>query len=47
VGAPAQAEANAPAPIDPADPAAYMKKVELMYEMARLAFESDSTRAIT
>ncbi len=29
------------------DPKAYMEKVRLMYEMARLALETDSTRAIT
>ena len=33
-------------PIDPGSPAAYMEKTRLMYEMARLAFESDSTRSI-
>jgi len=36
-----------PEPKDPADSRAYMEKVRLMYEMARLAFESDSTRIIT
>jgi len=35
-----------PAPVDPADPKAYMDKVRLMYDMARLAFETDSTRFI-
>lgn len=34
-------------PTDPADPREYMEKVQLMYEMARLAFETDSTRAVT
>jgi hypothetical protein len=34
------------APIDPADPRAYMEKVRLMYDMARLAFETDSTRFV-
>ncbi len=34
-------------PIDPDGPAAYMEKTRLMYDMARLAFESDSTRSIT
>jgi BMFP domain-containing protein YqiC len=34
-------------PIDPASPAQYMAKVQVMYDLARLAFESDSTRAIT
>ncbi len=38
---------NAPAPLDPADPKAYMEKVKLMYDMAKLAFETDSTRSIT
>jgi hypothetical protein len=34
-------------PIDPASPAQYMAKVKLMYDLARLAFETDSTRSIT
>jgi hypothetical protein len=34
-------------PHDPADPRAYMEKVRLMYDMARLAFETDSTRVVT
>lgn len=34
-------------PIDPESPAAYMEKVKVMYDLARLAFETDSTRAIT
>lgn len=38
---------DAPVPIDPADPAAYMEKVKIMYDLARLAFETDSTRSIT
>jgi len=38
---------SAPMPLDPANPRAYMEKVRLMYEMARLAFEVDSTRAVT
>lgn len=38
---------SAPTPIDPADPAAYMRKVKIMYDLARLSFETDSTRAIT
>jgi hypothetical protein len=38
---------KAPVPIDPASPAAYMDKVKVMYDLARLAFETDSTRAIT
>ncbi len=36
----------APAPLDPANPRAYMEKVRLMYDMARLAFETDSTRSV-
>jgi hypothetical protein len=38
---------TAPAPLDPESPRAYMEKVRLMYDMARLAFETDSTRLIT
>ncbi|NOS70412.1 MAG: DUF1552 domain-containing protein [Verrucomicrobia bacterium] len=38
---------NASVPLDPADPKAYMDKVKLMYDMARLAFETDSTRSIS
>ena len=38
---------SAPMPIDPANPAASMEKVKIMYDLARLAFETDSTRAIT
>ncbi|MDZ4796699.1 MAG: DUF1552 domain-containing protein [Bryobacteraceae bacterium] len=34
------------APVDPADPKAYMDKVRLMYDMARMAFETDSTRFV-
>ena len=34
-------------PADPASPAQYMDKVKVMYDLARLAFETDSTRAIT
>jgi hypothetical protein len=34
-------------PVDPSSPAQYMAKVKLMYDLARLAFETDSTRAIT
>src|SRR2546423_587264 len=37
----------APVPLDPTDPKAYMDKVKLMYDMARLAFETDSTRSIS
>jgi hypothetical protein len=38
---------KASAPTDPASPAQYMAKVQVMYELARLAFETDSTRAVT
>jgi BMFP domain-containing protein YqiC len=38
---------SAPMPVDPASPAAYMEKVKVMYDLARLAFETDSTRCIT
>lgn len=38
---------SAPMPLDPASPKAYMDKVKLMYDMARLAFETDSTRSIS
>lgn len=34
-------------PVDPTTPAAYMEKVKVMYDLARLALETDSTRAIT
>lgn len=38
---------EATVPVDPVSPAAYMEKVRIMYDLARLAFQSDSTRAIT
>lgn len=34
-------------PLDPRDKSDYMEKTRLMYQMARLAFETDSTRSIT
>ncbi len=34
-------------PVDLANPAAYMEKVKVMYDLARLAIETDSTRSIT
>ncbi len=34
-------------PVDLANPAAYMEKVGVMYDLARLAIETDSTRSIT
>ncbi len=37
---------KAPIPLDPASPREYMEKVRLMYDLARLAFETDSTRSI-
>lgn len=36
-----------PEPKDPADNRSYMEKTRLMYDMANLAFETDSTRLIT
>ena len=38
---------TAPMPLDPESPREYMEKVRLMYDMARLAFETDSTRSVT
>ena len=35
------------APVEPGSPAEYMAKLKAMYDLARLAFETDSTRAIT
>lgn len=40
-------ETDAPMPLDPADPREYMQKVRLMYQMATLAFQTDSTRLVT
>ena len=34
-------------PADPASPAQYMARVQVIYDLARLAFETDSTRVIT
>lgn len=39
--------AKAPQPKDPPESRAYLERVRLMYDVARLAFESDSTRLIT
>ncbi len=36
-----------PEPQDPTNPAQYMAKVAAMYSLVRLAFETDSTRAVT
>ncbi len=38
---------TAPIPLDPESPVAYMEKVKLMYEVSRLAFQTDSTRVIS
>ena len=38
---------TASVPLDPASPKEYMEKVRLMYDMARLAFETDSTRSVS
>ena len=38
---------NVPPPSDLTNPAQYMDKLKAMYDLARLAFETDSTRAIT
>lgn len=35
------------APVDPTEPRAYFEKVRLMYDVARLAVETDATRLIT
>jgi len=37
---------TASVPLDPENPRAYMEKVRLMYDLARLAFETDSTRSV-
>lgn len=34
-------------PVDPTSPSEYMEKARLMYDMARMAFETDSTRMVT
>ena len=39
--------ATSSAPLDPSSPKEYMDKVRLMYDMARLCFETDSSRAVT
>jgi hypothetical protein len=38
---------TASVPLDPSSPRAYMEKVKLMYDVARLAFETDSTRSVS
>lgn len=40
-------KASMPMPQDPTERSQYMEKARLMYQMACLAFETDSTRAIT
>lgn len=40
-------QTHVPMPVDPQSPSAYLEKARLMYHMAHLAFESDSTRCIT
>ena len=37
---------SASVPLDPESPRDYMEKVQLMYDLAKLAFETDSTRSI-
>ncbi len=38
---------NVAPPVDPTNPAQYMAKIKAMYDLVRLAFETDSTRAVT
>ncbi|MBK1877666.1 DUF1552 domain-containing protein [Pelagicoccus mobilis] len=38
---------SASVPLDPEDPKEYMDKTQLMYEISRLAFQTDSTRVIS
>ena len=38
---------HVPPPVDPASPALYMAKIRVMYDLTKLAFETDSTRAVT
>jgi hypothetical protein len=38
---------SASEPVDPTSPAQYLDKVKVMYDLVRLAFETDSTRAVT
>ncbi|MBL9168378.1 MAG: DUF1552 domain-containing protein [Verrucomicrobiales bacterium] len=40
-------QVSASVPLDPASPKAYMDKVKVMYDMVRLAFETDSTRSVS
>lgn len=43
----AKPEAPLPIPVAPSEKSAYMEMTRLMYQMARLAFQTDSTRSIT
>jgi len=38
---------NVAAPTDPTSTAQYMEKIRIMYDLVRLAFETDSTRSVT
>lgn len=38
---------HVPVPVDPPSPGAYMAKVKVMYDLAKLAFQTDSTRSIS
>lgn len=38
---------NVPPPVDPTDSREYMEKVRLMYDLAQMAFATDSTRNVT
>jgi len=38
---------NVPTPVDPTSPAQFMAKVKVMYDLSRLAMETDSTRCIS
>ncbi len=40
-------QVEAAVPVDPDSPAAFMEKTKVMFDLARLAFETDSTRTIT
>ena len=39
--------ATTSSPLDPSSPKEYMDKVRVMYDMARICFETDSSRAVT
>jgi hypothetical protein len=38
---------NAPAPVDPESPAEYFDKIKVIYDVVRLALETDSTRVVS